>query len=152
MFFPLWLRHLFGSKTLAQCGHKTYMVDRVRAHGGSAVTELAIFHHGKFEYCHRCLAKMAIQCAKCGEPIFIGDGIALGVAEDESAPRPLHSKTYTTPDGILNHILCLRHDCGHSLDNLAGFWVPPGTISHLLHGMTRAATGRASKNKTELFF
>ena len=118
------LEHLLPEKTyLAGCGHQTKQIDKVSAFGESGTVIIPITN-GKTEYCHACLSKMAIRCAKCGQPIFIGSRITL---------RSLSGLKFVTPGNIYDQdatlaVCCGRRDCVNHASELCGTWIPPGKV------------------------
>lgn len=63
--------------TATRCGHRTRRKGKVSAFGRTITTEMPMNKSTPVDYCLRCIGKMAIRCAWCGEPIFIGDPITL---------------------------------------------------------------------------
>jgi len=112
-------------KKLAKCGHMTKKKDDVNAFGESGTITISSFDKGQPEYCHRCLEKMVIRCAWCGNPIFIGDPVTL------YSPK----KDYKLPDYAVFYnekkkqvVGCLGWDCAETGGDRAGFWIPPGKV------------------------
>jgi hypothetical protein len=118
----------FFKKYLARCGHKTKKKDKVTAFGETITTEVPLVD-GKIEYCHKCLEKMAIRCAWCGKPIFIGDPVTLYSLTNGTKEMPKHAVCH---DKKLNqYVGCLRCDCADTGADRAGFWVPPGVVERI---------------------
>ncbi|HNV96929.1 MAG TPA: hypothetical protein PKL13_01260 [bacterium] len=76
-------------------------------------------------YCHKCLEKMTIRCAWCGNPIFIGDLITL------QNPK----ETFKIPDYAVknkdfpgDYVGCHRLSCCDMLGELIATWNTPGQI------------------------
>lgn len=119
------LFNIFRKKIVAGCGHETLKKDKVAAFGTSCETEIPIVD-GKTDYCHRCLEKMAIRCAWCGEAIFIGDPITLYSPSDKNRKMPdyavLHNEEHNS------YVGCLRWNCTETGADRAGFWYPTGKV------------------------
>ena len=105
------------------CGHTTARAGDVTALGVTIQTEVPV-RDGEVEYCLNCIARMAIQCAWCGLPIFIGDPVTL-----YSLPVD-----FTTPAYVVGYSLeplrlvgCLRSDCASTVADRQGFWLPDDT-------------------------
>jgi len=136
------LKNFFKSKILvtpnilATCGHKTLKKDSVTAFGEKTTTEILI-SNGKTDYCHRCLEKMAIQCAWCGEVIFIGDPITLYSPDKQSFEIPKHAVTHG--ENPLQLVGCLRWGCADTGADRAGFWYPPGKVKPVESLLSMAA-------------
>lgn len=112
---------LFNRTIVADCGHKTLIRDKVTAFGRSTVTTLPV-ENGKTPYCHRCLEKMAIRCAWCGEPIFVGDPVTLYIPNKDTK---LPDYAVHFEEGVVG---CLSIHCADTGADRAGFWYPPGTV------------------------
>lgn len=126
MLRKIW-RKIFGpKKILAQCGHETKLQDEVSAFGQTTVTTITPHKDGKVEYCHRCLEKMAICCAWCGKPIFIGDPVTLYTRRNKDFVIP--SCAIIFAHDPLQLVGCLRWNCAESGADRAGFWLPPGQV------------------------
>ena len=114
--------NIFKKRIVADCGHETFLKDRVEAFGESVITELPI-KNGTTPYCHRCLEKMAIRCAWCGRAIFIGDPITLYSPRDKDQKMPDYAISYKD-----RFVGCLRWNCAETGADRAGFWYPPGRV------------------------
>lgn len=109
-----------------KCGHKTKKNGKVTAFGEAITTNI---NGDSVEYCHECLGRMAIRCAWCGKPIFIGDPVTLYIANSSEMPdyavfyddenREAHNK----PDSV-EVVGCLRFSCADTGADKAGYWVP----------------------------
>ena len=64
---------------------------------------------------------MAIQCAWCGEPIFIGDPITL-YTPHRDFQIPAHAVVHS--ENPLQLVGCLRWGCADTGADRAGFWLP----------------------------
>lgn len=107
---------------MADCGHETLITDQVTAFGKTTTTTIPV-KNGKTPYCHRCLEKMAIQCAWCDNPIFIGDPVTLYEPKKDN-PRLKPHATW-----IGNAVVgCLSIHCADTGADRAGFWYPPGKV------------------------
>ncbi len=109
-----------------KCGHKTKIKDSVTAFGQTTVTQVPVSKDGTTPYCHKCLEKMAIRCAWCGKPIFIGDPITLYSPMDKDRKMPdyavVHNKEHNS------YVGCFRWDCAQTGADRAGLWYPPGKV------------------------
>lgn len=117
----VYAEHRANPRVRAQCGHLSRAVDLLRAYGETRVIMLAQGVPPKF--CHACLRAMTIRCAICGEPIFIGDPIALyyvAYPDDEEEWAAWHED-----DGKLYMVGCLRMGCATGV-SWAGAWTPKG--------------------------
>ncbi|MFZ2072640.1 MAG: hypothetical protein WAV10_03100 [Minisyncoccia bacterium] len=114
-----------GKTYLAKCGHETKEIDIVSAFGEKTETKVPI-KNGEIEYCHKCLDKMAIRCAWCGRPIFVGDPITLYSPTDKNFKIPEYAVVYNKDP--LQLVGCPRMDCAESGCDYAGRWVPPSTV------------------------
>ena len=107
----------------AGCGHVGYRLALVRFDGHTGLIQCPV-KHGQTPYCPRCLERMTIRCAWCGQPIFVGDPVTLytNIPErempDYAVPFSLEPRRY---------IGCLNWGCGNSHDH-QGFWMPPGKV------------------------
>jgi hypothetical protein len=117
--------NIFKKKIVAGCGHKTLEKDKVWAFGASDETTIPIID-GKTDYCHRCLEKMAIRCAWCGEVIFIGYPITLYSPRDKDHKMPDYAVLHNGEHN--SYVGCLRWNCAESGADRAGFWYPPGKV------------------------
>lgn len=103
------------------CGHQTPCQGHVHAHGGSTFTKMPITGKKTVDYCLDCLGKMAIRCAWCDRPIFIGDPVTL-YTPTEGFTVPEHAVVYQTDP--LQLVGCLDWDCAFTGADRAGFWYP----------------------------
>lgn len=104
-----------------KCGHRTKRSGSVSAFGHAITTKMPKNKSGSVDYCLDCIGKMAIRCAWCGDPIFIGEPITL------YAPRgdfqvPDHAVVYSKEP--LQLVGCLGWDCAETGADRAGFWLP----------------------------
>ncbi|NTW14626.1 MAG: hypothetical protein HGA31_06425 [Candidatus Moranbacteria bacterium] len=124
----------------ADCGHKTWLKGRVHAHDEFCVTRIPITD-GHTPYCHACLEKMAIRCAWCGKPIFVGDPITL-YSPKKGFEIPDYAIRYS--EDPLTLVGCLRWDCAESGMDRSGFWMPPGQVVRVMNAYEQImATGTA---------
>jgi hypothetical protein len=77
------------------------------------------------EYCPRCLELMAIQCAFCGRPIFVGDTVGLYAPHDAFKIPKFGVEPYSSMP--LEFVVCQRAGCAEKADPV-GIWSPPGRI------------------------
>ena len=115
--------------TASACGHQTKIKDQITAFGETR-GYILLLENGQAEYCHDCLRKMAIQCARCGKPIFIGDPITLYTTRGWELKPPIFTipswaKVYSHEP--LRLVGCLRFEC-ESFGNRNGFWEVPGQV------------------------
>ena len=123
-----WIRHryfevklyyckFFGRKyKFDVCGHMAKLMELVKIFGREYVSVLGI---KELDYCHQCLAKMAIRCAWCQSPIKVGDPVVLYPPEFQIRGASIYRK------GPL--IVCLNHNCtGVGVE--LGLWVVPGKM------------------------
>ena len=103
------------------CGHKTKQKGKVSAFGVTITTEMPL-KDDTVDYCLDCIAKMAIQCAWCGLPIFIGNHITLYFSSKPDFVVPDHAVVYNQK--TLELVGCLRMDCASTGADRAGFWLP----------------------------
>ncbi|NTW88760.1 MAG: hypothetical protein HGB26_06475, partial [Desulfobulbaceae bacterium] len=117
------------------------MKDRVHAYGGSCKTRLP-FENNHTPYCHACIKKMAIRCAWCGKPIFIGDPVTL-YSPSKGFEIPEYAVRYS--EDPLRLVGCLRWDCADSGIDRSGFWMPPGEVMRVMSPIEQVlATGTAA--------
>lgn len=128
MFLKWW--SVNRKRYFAQCGHLTRKKDTVTAFGKIIECEIPL-HNGFAEYCHACLAKMAIRCAWCGEPIFIGDPITLYSPNSKDVEMPKYAVPYENG----TFVGCLRWNCADSGADRSGFWMPPDEVYRVLSPM-----------------
>jgi len=112
-----------------ECGHKTKIKDSITAFGRTTITQIPV-RNGKTGYCHRCLEKMAIRCAWCGEPIFIGDPVTLYSPADNKYKIPDYAILYKKEHN--SYVGCLCWECAESGADRGGFWLPPGKVKRVL--------------------
>ena len=123
---------VFSRKLVAKCGHNTRIKDKVSAFGDYVLTELPVNDDGSVDYCHKCIEKMAIQCAWCGKPIFIGARITL-YSPTAKYQVPEYAVTYNhDPSFRLVLVGCVRSTCTDfgSFD-ASGVWAPPGEVQRI---------------------
>ncbi len=107
--------------TATKCGHRTKLAGQVSAFGQTITTKMSMNKSGSVDYCLDCIAKMAIQCAFCGDPIFIGDPITLYTPRD-GFQIPDHAVVYR--EEPLQLVGCLGSNCADTGADRAGFWLP----------------------------
>jgi len=112
----------FGKK-LAKCGHETKTKGKVTAFGQTITTRMPVNEDGSVDYCLDCIGEMAICCAWCKEPIFIGDIITLysPVDEDKFA-LPENAVIYNKER--MSVVGCGRITCADTGADYAGYWLP----------------------------
>jgi hypothetical protein len=118
-------------KITARCGHEIKsQKGEVTAFGETIKTIVLVNEENVTEYCHACLSRMAILCAWCGKPIFIGDPVTLYIPKDSGYRLREGSKIYC--ENPLQLVGCLRWECAESGADRAGFWYPPGEVYRVL--------------------
>lgn len=116
---------VFSRQLMAKCGHRTRLKDKVSAFGEYALSTLSINKDGSMDYCHKCIEKMAIQCAWCGKSIFIGDAVTL-YSPNKKYEVPEHTIVYSQDP--LRLVGCMRGNCADTGADQSGFWIPPGEV------------------------
>ena len=104
-----------------KCGHRTKQKGLVSAFGTTIITKMPKNEDGLIHYCLGCIGKMAIKCAWCSNPIFIGNPITLYIPSDNSQ-IPEHAVVYNKER--LQLVGCLRRNCADTGADRAGFWLP----------------------------
>lgn len=129
--------------TAEKCQHRTKRCGRVSAFGHSIITRMPKNASGTIDWCLACIAKMAIRCAWCGRPIFIGDPITLyspgpkanffSSHEPSEAQQARVQEHFKVPgDAViyserpLTLVGCLGWSCADTGGDRAGFWMPGG--------------------------
>lgn len=116
------LRDVFLLSEMADCGHKTRRRGNITAYGQSCtVKKMPRNESGRFDFCLDCLAGMAIQCAWCGQAIFIGDPVTLYTPVEEFEV-PDHAVVYSKDP--LRLVGCLGWHCAITGGDRAGFLYP----------------------------
>lgn len=110
-----------GILMATRCGHETDRCGEVSAFGCTVTTHMPVHEDGSVDYCLACIGKMAIRCAWCGKPIFIGDPITL-YNPTPNFNIPEYAVTYSTEP--LQLVGCLRFDCARTGADRSGFWLP----------------------------
>lgn len=105
-----------------RCGHRTKRTGAVSAFGYTTITKMPRNKNGSIDYCLDCIGKMAIQCAWCGNPIFIGDPITLYTPNSNKFQIPEHAIVYNKKP--LQLVGCFDWDCVESDADRAGLWLP----------------------------
>ena len=131
------LFHIFAKEAVAGCGHKTLARGNMTAFGVSRKTKISIID-GKTDYCHRCLEKMAIKCAWCGNVIFINDKITLCTPLSKNFEIPEHT-VVVHEKNPLKLVGCSR--CAEAGADIAGFWHPQ-LYWKFVHGIWKTSEER----------
>ena len=107
--------------TATKCGRRTKRSGSVSAFGCTTIIKMPKNESGSVDYCLDCIGKMTIQCAWCGNPIFIGDPITLYEPRD-NFKVPEYAVVYNK--GPLQLVGCLGWNCANTGADRAGFWLP----------------------------
>jgi len=114
---------LFQKRYKAKCGHKTVLKGKVEASGKHVTTTMPKNNEGSTDYCLECLGKMAIRCAWCGDPIFIGDAVTLySPTKPNDVKMPEHAVVHDEIKGRKRYVGCLGWNCAETGGDRAGFW------------------------------
>ncbi len=108
------------------CGHSTKKEGVCVSFGEKYTINMPLSENENPDHCLKCIGDMAIKCAWCGEPIYIGEPITLYSPERESFKIPEYAVRYSEKPVIL--VGCLRWDCALTGGDRAGFWMPPGKV------------------------
>lgn len=117
---------IFEKEILAACGHKTRDSLLAKALGEDPrIKDILLNEKGRIRYCHKCLEKMAIRCAWCGETILIGEPITLysPAFGSEMPDFAVEEDARTLPR---NFIGCFRDRCVVPGETMDGILIPPG--------------------------
>jgi hypothetical protein len=126
----LFVSHRFRKSYKANiCGHQTKKKGRITSFGESYIMEMPLQENGNPDYCLECIAKMAIKCAWCGQPIHIGSPVTLYAPREKDHKMPECAVRYK--EGEPYFVGCLRWDCADSGMDRQGFWVPPGEVERV---------------------
>ncbi|MCK4918671.1 MAG: hypothetical protein KAS02_02720 [Candidatus Pacebacteria bacterium] len=110
-------------KKIAKCGHKTKIKGKITAFGQTTITKMPVNKDGSVDYCLDCIGKMAIRCAWCKEPIFIGDIITLYSPRDKDKfTLPENAVIYN--EERMSVVGCGRTTCADTGADYAGSWIP----------------------------
>lgn len=113
---------IFRKKVVSKCGHTTYLKDVVVY---DEIPRIIKINTQTPRYCHKCLQKMTIRCAWCGNPIFIGDRITINSPQETFVIPSYAIKRATYPNGLIG---CTRMSCCDMIGEMIGFWMPPGKV------------------------
>src|SRR3989344_6557684 len=117
----LWLSSLSPFRYVAvKCGHRTKRSGPVSAFERTITTKMPMNENGCVDYCLDCIGKMAIRCAWCGDPIFIGNPITLYTPHGDFQV-PEHAIVYNKEP--LQLVGCLGWNCAETGADRAGFWL-----------------------------
>lgn len=143
-----WILQLLLNRARGKhCGHATKIKGKVSAFGASITTRMPLRNDGTTDYCLKCIAKMAVRCGWCGEPIFIGDPVTLysprsvekfnaGWKEDlpftlvvdeaTGLKLPETAVVYQPTEGrkFPTIVGCGRTSCADTGADYAGIWLP----------------------------
>ncbi|MCK5021723.1 MAG: hypothetical protein KAR54_00535 [Candidatus Pacebacteria bacterium] len=108
---------------IAKCGHKTRIKGKISAFGETITMKMLVNKDGSVEYCLECIGKMAILCAWCKKPIFIGSSITLY--------SPRNKDEFELPENAVIYdkermavVGCGRTTCAETGADYAGQWIP----------------------------
>lgn len=104
-----------------KCGHRTKQSGRVSAFEQTITVTMPQNQNGSMDYCLDCIGGMAIQCAWCGDPIFIGEPITLYTPRSDFQV-PEHAVVYNKEP--IQLVGCLSGNCAETGIDRAGFWMP----------------------------
>lgn len=104
-----------------KCGHRSKRCGRVSAFSYDLMTKMPKNDKGSIDYCLDCIGKMAIRCAWCSNPIFIGQPVTLYTPPSDFQ-IPAHAIVYSQDP--LRLVGCLGWDCADTGAARAGFWLP----------------------------
>lgn len=107
--------------TATKCGHRTRRTGPVSVFGKTITLQMSLGKNRRPDYCLDCIAKMAIRCAWCGKPIFIGRPITLNTPHESNFQIPEYAVVYDEDPPQL--VGCFSQGCADAMD-LAGFWMP----------------------------
>ncbi len=106
--------------TATKCGHRTKRTGIVSAFGRTITTKMPINKNGSVDYCLDCIGKMAIKCAWCGNPIFIGTAVTIGLpVNDFKVPKYAVAYKKNPPQ----FVGCFSWNCADVGAGQAGFWM-----------------------------
>lgn len=108
-----------------KCGHRTKKKGTITAFRDKRRIQIPENEDGSVDYCLGCLQRMTTKCYWCGEPIFIGDPVAIDTPGEEHTPPSSYSVYKKDP---LKVIVCLGYGCGDGAIDRSGFWQPPGEV------------------------
>lgn len=104
-----------------KCGHHTRRNGEIIAFGHTITTKMPLNKLNGVDWCLACIQTMAIRCAWCSEPIFIGDPVTLYTPR-KHVTIPEHAVIFNNDPVQL--VGCLRWDCASTGADRAGFWLP----------------------------
>jgi hypothetical protein len=124
-----WLKHLVGTVkgwlgmnfVSAKSGKPTKRTGKITAFGEIRTMTMPLNDRGGLEYTLEEIQGMAIRCAWCGKPIFIGECITL-LTPAEKFEIPDYAVVHNRDPMQL--VGCLRWDCAPTGALWAGYWVP----------------------------
>lgn len=108
--------------TATKCKHRTKRCGSISVLGHTIIMKIPKNESGAVNYCLNCIGKMTIQCAWCGDPIFIGEPITLYTPCDDDFQIPECAVIYNKKP--LQLVGCLGWNCAETGADRAGFWIP----------------------------
>jgi len=137
------LKQVLGKKLVAKCGHETKLKDKVTAFNQTIKTKIRPNEDGSVDYCHTCLGKMAIACAWCEKPIFIGDVVTL-YSSDNNEEFNIPESAIIYDKECMSFVGCGRTTCADTGADYAGFWIPDENEKGKVHRKYRKRLNGAS--------
>ncbi len=102
------------------CGHTDKCVKIFTFEGHRYHMSVPLDEHGKSDHCPACLLGMTIHCARSGDPVFVGDRVALITLEEtRRIPRKMTAITY---EG--KFLGFIAHPCAQDDWSPQGIWIP----------------------------
>lgn len=124
------------------CGHKTRKEGFMYDGKSVNIMKMPLALNDQPDYCLKCIGKMSIRCAWCGESIVIGEPITLDFPHKEFKVPDYAVKYGEGEEQAL--VGCLRWDCAETLAVTCGHWMPPGVVMRVSSPLEVALrTGKA---------
>lgn len=118
-----------------KCGHPTKQRGTVSAFEHTITTQMPQNEYGSVDYCLECIGKMAIKCAWCGNPIFIGDPVTLYTPQGDFK---IPEYAVINNEKPLQLVGCLRWNCADTGADRAGSWLPNNDDKGYVHRIPTA--------------
>ncbi len=137
----------FLNKTYGtNCGHQSKHKVHIEAFGGHTITQIPFTEDGMLEACGDCLKKMAIQCAWCGNVIFIGNTVTVFPA---NADQKIPSYAVKHDHGYVG---CTRSTCFEQLDEPGKYWAPPGKVEKYKTALEKFMEEERAEDRDKISF